>query len=238
MFRSIFDFRGSSWMEYRRLSIQNDATAKCLAYYRFQSSLRDRETLCLINMSVGINIGLSDGYGPVMATGLHPEFGHSYPEKNSVDLGERRQADKYQGCPAHLTCFEGLASAERIRGQWGGAQRSDLPEISHRSPAWHVISDYAGQLCWSVALATAPDEIILTGPSVNEHLIKLVREEFYSRNCGPVPGSRPYLSYDPERIKMPEALPMEPKGFQEVDGLMGALELARRRWLRSEHRLG
>jgi predicted NBD/HSP70 family sugar kinase len=143
------------------LSVQNDASAKALAeYYREREEVP--KTLLYLMFDEGVNGGIIVGKDNLASQG-HPELGHSRPVLHDLDRN-------FGGvCPVHGACYEGLASAARIRRSWGGARRpgefnlADLPE-GHE--AWSIEAWYIAQLCLNGALFLGPPERILLAGSV------------------------------------------------------------------------
>ena len=213
------------------LSVQNDASAKALAEYIEQGE-DVAESLLYLMFDEGVNGGIIVGRDNLAAQ-RHPELGHSRPVRHELDR-------EFEGvCPVHGSCYEGLASAARIRRSWGGAQPpgdfnlSDLPE-GHE--AWSIEAYYIAQLCVTAALFLDPERIVLAGSVVFggrddadlertmfRRLFPLVYSNFETFN-GPYPQFEAVERFIRRaRIKPADA------------NVMGALQLARKVALTDEN---
>src|SRR5271163_1158482 len=82
-----------------KISIHNDATAKCLAEYEFNSDAR-ASVLALVMFAEGVNAGIALNGWPIQGQ-LHCEMGHIWPRL----LARDKFTPEHSGCPAHTYCF-------------------------------------------------------------------------------------------------------------------------------------
>ena len=223
------------------ICVHNDATSICMAHYPFDDRIHKHSTdkhnhshvLCYVHVSEGINIGLVQRGTPLLTSNLHPQIGHTYPRLHGIDVGKNLLTIKaITGCSCHGRCFEGLASAARIRNEWKTTSLSDAAKINEAAP--HVIAFYVAQLCWNACLAAAPDKILIGGGVCSPDIFHEICDNFDDLNKGI--GEHPYIR--PEalggatsefiRPTKPLPFPAIPGTVGPIDGLIGAFELARR----------
>lgn len=217
------------------IAVHNDATAKCMAYcYRIGQM---DEVICLVMAGVGVNVGVASlRAGPPFSPDLHTEMGHAYPRLHPLDerISSIRKHKDNPGCPTHVFCFEGVASAHRMNTFWP----KPFAELSGnaRREAKEVISYYLAQLCWSATLAVAPSCILISRSDLNEEILPSIRKDFMRLNSGDG-RDRPYITDNVYKalgnnaedfIRLaPEFSEMQSDGLKDPSGLMGAFELGR-----------
>jgi predicted NBD/HSP70 family sugar kinase len=170
-----------------RLSVQNDAPARCLTEYMYGFEGKARpESLLYLMIGEGVNGAvLSDGDLP--HTVGHPEFGHCLPLLHDFDVAH--DPTEYTGCPAHTTCFEGLASNARIRRQYGwtvsGLKGEELEK------ALEIASFYITQLVLNGVMMFNPHNVLLGGGIMQGPkgllLLDKIRHQFKLRNSDYLP---------------------------------------------------
>ncbi len=203
-----------------RVHIQNESTAKCLAEWKIRKE--PCTSLLYVLFCKGVNAGFVLDGRPITANQLNTEFGHIYPRVHNYDLNFNPQ---HSGCRLHGQCFEGLASARRIRESWADGQDRPLSSLPIE-PAWDVIAFYMAQLCLNGVLAFAPHRVVLGGSTVFEGLVPHVRAYFRALlNGGDITHGEGYPLY---RVMRPidEFITMAQIGAEEA-GVEAALELAR-----------
>lgn len=209
--------------------VENDVIAKGLAHHSFDDGIKSLKAICCyINLSEGINIGIVNGHGAISSSDTNPEFGHVYAPLHELDVHFKKEKTQFSGCDLHVTCFEGLASAKRIREQWQSEidGRPLCQFIAETRDVLNILSHYTAHLCWNAALATAPEKIILGGPLVSTTLLEDTKQRFRDINNA-------YLRFDAldsgldRFIGLAMPLPVAHTEAEDLSGLMGALELAR-----------
>jgi predicted NBD/HSP70 family sugar kinase len=225
-----FNFEG-------RLLVHNEASGSALAEFAWGIEKghvpKDTKRLLYLRFDEGVNGGIIDlrvpmeegassnhpERGAILPAIRHPEIGHVRPRQHDLDAGF---IDAYSGCPSHKNCYEGIASAARIRKQWGGSKAGKdftLADLPANHPMWVIEANYIAQLCLTAVLMFSP-EIVIVGGSIggNAKLINMVHGEFLSLNKG-------YFDY-------PEMRPIEhfiKRGlFGPEVTVFGALQLAER----------
>ena len=213
-----------------RISVQNDATAKCLAELEvlrrlavaypqkhevpdllFYGSFHDGVNGSFAHYKKNVALHMS----PIVAM-MHQELGHVSPPLHAFDCRTFRKRNS--GCPIHTHCFVGLASGVRVRRQW----KKTLPELEHHQHAWPVISHYVSHFCYNAVLTLAPSRILLGGSMIDGKMIPRIRHDFDVLNF--IRG-RPYIDY-PE-MRRPDFISLANLSPEKA-GMLGALELARR----------
>ena len=200
-----------------RINIHNESTAKCLAEW---SSLPEDDkvsSLFYVMFSEGVNAGFV-AHGQALYTELHTELGHMWPRphRNDVQFNSR-----HSGCRIHKYCFEGLASAKRIRDTWAGGNDIHLSRLPNE--AKDVIAFYVAQMCINGVLSVSPKRILLGGETLFPEILPDVRGYFNYFNDGGT--GEPYLDYDAMREE--GFIRMATIAVNEA-GIFAALELARR----------
>ncbi len=196
------------------MRLENDATAMALAESCWQKDDPVKH-LFYVHVSEGVNGGFVQYSGPVK-TQLHPELGHIFPPLHPSDTNFD---SRFSGCPVHTRCYEGLASAARIRKQWNGALLRDLK--NHPDKPWETIAFYVAHLCWTGAVTIPPQRILIGGDVVFSELIPVVRKHFRQLNGGS--RGKSYLRY-------PGILDknfIQSAGLGATSGLLGAIEIGR-----------
>ncbi|WP_448659133.1 ROK family protein [Sphingomonas sp. CJ99] len=199
------DIRG--WFASRHgcaVAIDTDVNAAAMAEARAIGS----NHLAYVTIGTGIGAGIVRDGRTILGFG-HLELGH---------LPARRHARHatFRGiCPYHGDCFEGLASGPAIRQAWGHG----LDALPDDHPAWAVEAFYIGQLCAAIALAHAPDHIVLGGGVMNQaQLLPLIhRAMAYALGSYLVQWTDEEIA---RRVTLPAVTDAPP-------GLVGAMHLAR-----------
>jgi len=146
------------------IGFDNDVNAAGLAEHRWGAA-RDVKTLVYLTIGTGIGGGLIIAGAPLHGL-MHPEIGHIYPRRHSLD-------GSFAGiCPFHRDCLEGLASGPAILARTG----SSLQHLDPSHPQWEIEADYLGQLCALLVVTVSPQRIVMGGGVMNQaRLLPLVR---------------------------------------------------------------
>ncbi len=190
----------------RRLAVpvgfDTDVNGAALAEYAYGAGL-GAGSLAYVTVGTGIGGGLVID-GKAVHGAAHPEVGHFYPRRLSVD------AEFHGICPHHGDCLEGLASGPAIHARWG-ASLSDLP-ADHA--AHGIIAGYLAQLCHSLFAMLAVEKVVLGGGVMNTPgLLEKVQFATLALDAGYLPGADKHLLSRP--------------GLGDRSGAVGALLLAR-----------
>lgn len=167
----------------------------------------DISTLAYVTVGTGIGVGIVADGKPLHGLG-HPEAGHGFPRRHPAH-------QNFAGiCPFHGDCYEGLASGKAAEAAWG-ATPSHFPE-DH--PFWDVESHYLAQLCASLFLTVAPQQIVLGGGVMKqERLFPLIRRKTLDLLAG-------YVAALPDMAAMEDRI--LPPLCHEPSGLIGSYILA------------
>ncbi len=126
-------------------------------------------SLAYVTVGTGIGVGVARGGAPAP---INYELGH-------LRIRHDRARDPFAGsCPYHGDCLEGLASGTAIGARWG-APLDTLPE-----GAADLIADYLAELVAAIALAHAPDRIVLGGGVMNAGLRDKIASRAAALNNG------------------------------------------------------
>jgi fructokinase len=141
---------------------------------------------------------------------VHPEFGH-------VLVPHDRERDPFPGvCPYHGDCLEGLASGEAVRARWGQSG-----ELVTDPAAWMLEADYLALGIVNATFTLSPQRIVVGGGVMKQpSLLPLIRERVLELVDG-------YLDIE-EHAGGIDAY-IVPPALGDRAGVLGALELARRR---------
>ena len=188
------------------VGIDTDVNAACLGEMTYGCA-QGLKNVIYLTVGTGIGAGVAVG-GELLHGMLHPEAGHI--------LLEPHPEDSYSGnCPYHKRCFEGMASGPAIADRWGApaADLHDHPKV------WEIESYYIGQALVNYILVLSPEKIILGGGVMKQtQLFPLVRRQVAQLLNG-------YL-------KTKELKDLDnyivPNSLQDRQGILGALELAKR----------
>jgi len=123
----------------------------------------------LVYLTIGTGIGGAVLVGGVPIHGLmHPEIGHIYPRRHSLDLG-------FEGvCPFHRDCLEGMASGPAILARTGAS----LQQLDETHAQWEIEADYLGQLCAQLVMTVSPQRIVMGGGVMRQpRLLPLIRQQ-------------------------------------------------------------
>jgi fructokinase len=188
------------------VGIDTDVNAACLGEMTYGCA-KGLKNVLYLTVGTGIGAGIAVD-GKLVHGMLHPEAGHilltPHPEDSFPGL-----------CPYHKNCFEGMASGPAIAERWG-AKAADLHD---QAKVWEVESYYLGQALVNYILVLAPEKIILGGGVMKQtQLFPLVRRQV----------ARLLNGY----LKTKELQDLDsyivPNSLQERQGILGALELAKR----------
>ena len=146
------------------IGFDTDVNAAALAEHRWGAA-QDVEDLVYLTVGTGIGGGAIAAGVPIHGL-MHPEVGHMYPRRHSLDAG-------FAGvCPFHGDCLEGLASGPAIIARCG----KSLDQLDAGDPQWEIEADYLGQLCAQLVLTISPRRIVLGGGVMNQlQLFPLIR---------------------------------------------------------------
>lgn len=200
------------------INIHNESTAKCLAEWQIVKDRgEDISSIIYVFFSEGVNCGVVSNSLPPN-TEMHLELGHIWPRLHPDD---ENFDPHHSGCRIHRFCFEGVASAPRIKNSWAngrhGVHLSELPP----DPAWDIIAFYIAQMCMNGVLAFSPERVLLGGSVIFPKLLPRIRAYFEGFNDG---GSgEPYFEYDAMHVR--HFIRMAEIPFEEA-GIAAALELA------------
>jgi fructokinase len=194
------------------VGFDTDVNGAALAERRWGAA-RDVESAVYLTVGTGIGGGAVVAGRPLRGL-VHPEMGHM--------LLARRADDDFEGaCPYHGACFEGLASGPAIAARWG--EPGEALPADH--PAWDLEAHYLAQGIANLVCALSPQRFVLGGGVMRtEGLLERVRAEVPRLLAGYIVS--PALRDGIASYIVPPAL-----GHRS--GVLGALELARRR-LREE----
>lgn len=164
---------------------------------------------CVVYVTIGTGVGAGIYIeGKLLHGMLHPEAGHV--------LLQRQEGDSFPGkCPYHQNCLEGLASGPAIEARWG--QKAVM--LQGRQEVWELEAYYIAQALTGYILTLSPELLILGGGVMHqEQLFPMIREYVKDMLNG--------------YIKTPQLEDLEhyivPASLQDDQGILGALELARR----------
>jgi fructokinase len=146
------------------IGFDNDVNAAGLAEHRWGAA-RDVKTLVYLTIGTGIGGGLIIAGAPLHGL-MHPEIGHIYPRRHSLD-------GSFAGiCPFHRDCLEGLASGPAILARTGAS----LQHLDPSHSQWEIEADYLGQLCALLVVTVSPQRIVMGGGVMNQaRLLPLLR---------------------------------------------------------------
>jgi fructokinase len=159
------DIAGSLAREFRcPIGFDTDTNAAALAEHRWGAA-RDVANLVYLTIGTGIGGGVVIDGVPIHGL-MHPEVGHVYPRRHSLDIG-------FPGvCPFHGDCLEGVASGPAILARTG----APLQGLDETHPQWEIEADYLGQLCALLVMTVSPRRIILGGGVMSQsRLLPLIR---------------------------------------------------------------
>lgn len=173
---------------------------------------KDLDTVVYITIGTGIGVGVYLN-GNLLHGMLHPEAGHI--------IVDQREDDSFKGiCPYHNSCLEGLASGPAIEKRWG----DKAINLTNNPRVWELEAYYIGQAITNFIYTYSPQKIILGGGVMHqEQLFSLIRNTVRELNG--------------DYIKTIELQNLDtyivPASLEDNQGIMGALELARRATLSS-----
>lgn len=204
-----FDFAGTLQRALAvPVGIDTDVNAACLGEMTYGCA-QGLKNVIYLTVGTGIGAGIAID-GKLVHGMLHPEAGHI--------LLEPHPEDSFAGiCPYHKKCLEGMASGPAIAERWG-AQAADL----HENPkVWELESYYIGQALVNYIMVLSPEKIILGGGVMKQtQLFPLVRRQV----------ARLINGY----LKTKELADLDnyivPNSLKDRQGILGALELAKRAW--------
>ncbi len=134
------------------VGLDTDVNAAALAEHLL-GALRGLPSGAFLTVGTGIGGGFVAG-GALIHGMLHPEVGHVRVLRLLPD------DDNFPGCcPFHGDCLEGLAAGPAIQRRWGAS----LSELPHHHVAHHLIADYLGQACATLALTLSVGRIVVGG---------------------------------------------------------------------------
>lgn len=164
------------------------------------------DTSIYITVGTGIGVGVIVDGKPLHGM-LHPEAGHVAMIRHPQD------AAFHCNCPAHKSCFEGLASGPSIEKRWG----KKAIELKDCEEVWEMEAYYIGQALVDYILTLSPEKIILGGGVMHQtQLFPMIREEVKKQLNG-------YLHT--EQLDDLEHY-IVPASLHDDQGIMGAIKLA------------
>lgn len=190
------------------IGFDTDVNAAALAEHRWGAA---RDVMNLVYLTIGTGIGGGVVVDGVPIHGLmHPEIGHIYPRRHSLDSG-------FAGvCPFHRDCMEGVASGPAILARTGAS----LAELGETHPQWEIQADYLGQLCAQLVVTVSPQRIVMGGGVMSQtRLLPLIRARMRHWLGGYIERSEIGSGID-RYVVAPE--------LGERAGVLGALVLAMR----------
>jgi fructokinase len=148
----------------RPIGFDTDVNAAALAEHRWGAA-RDIDHLVYLTVGTGIGGGVIVDGAPIHGL-MHPEIGHIYPRRHSLD--------EFGGvCPFHRDCLEGLASGPAILARTG----SSLQKLDPAHSQWQIEADYLGQLCAQLVVTISPRRIVMGGGVMAQtSLLPLIRD--------------------------------------------------------------
>ena len=200
----------------RDRKIRNGATTMALAESAWQTASRAGCTYFLV-FGEGVNGAILLDGRPLSEQDA--EFAHILPPLHPRDANFN---PTYSRCTLHKTCYEGVASAYRIRKQWGVRSLQGLEDYPEKP--WEIFAHYIGNLCWAGAAAFVPDRILLAGSVIFPDLLPEINGVFRRLNEGEtkvqgIAGVRYVDVGGPGYIRLAQ--------FRQNEMVWGALELAR-----------
>jgi len=202
-----FDFVGALQRELKvPVGFDTDVNAACLGEMTYGSA-QGLNNVVYITIGTGIGAGIAIN-GQLLHGMLHPEAGHI--------LMKPHPEDSYPGfCPYHKACFEGMASGPAIEDRWG----EKAANLQDNAQVWALESYYIAQALVNYIMVLSPEKIILGGGVMKQkQLFPLIRKQVAEMING-------YL-----KTKELEDLDnyIVPNSLNENQGILGALELAKR----------
>jgi fructokinase len=183
------------------VALDTDVNAAALGELRWGAAA-GLDTFCYVTVGTGIGGSVVVDGRPVHGL-LHPELGH-------MRIPHDRERDPFDGvCPYHANCWEGLASGEALRERFG----RPAEELEDEA-AWRLEADYLALGLANVVCALSPERLVVGGGVVVHRpaLLDLVRVRVDELLAG--------------YVDVPEIVP---PALGDRAGVLGALELARRR---------
>lgn len=164
---------------------------------------------CVVYVTIGTGIGAGIYIeGKLLHGMLHPEAGHV--------LIRKRENDTYQGkCPYHKQCLEGLASGPAIEERWG---RKAI-ELQDKQEVWDLEAYYIAQALTGYVLTLSPEMIILGGGVMHQSQLFPMIRSYVTQMLGGYIETAELKDMDHYIV---------PASLKDDQGIMGALELARR----------
>lgn len=164
---------------------------------------------CVVYITIGTGIGAGIYIeGKLLHGMLHPEAGHV--------LIRKRENDTYQGkCPYHKQCLEGLASGPAIEERWG---RKAI-ELRDKQEVWDLEAYYIAQALTGYVLTLSPEMIILGGGVMHQSQLFPMIRSYVTQMLGGYIETAELKDMDHYIV---------PASLKDDQGIMGALELARR----------
>ena len=202
-----FDFVGALQRELMvPIGIDTDVNAACLGEMTYGCG-KGLKNVIYITIGTGIGAGIAID-GNLLHGMLHPEAGHILLTPHPEDF--------YPGiCPYHKCCFEGMASGPAIEERWG-EKAADLQE---HTKVWEIESYYIAQALVNYIMVLSPEIIILGGGVMKQkQLFPLIRSQVTRLING-------YL-HTKELNDLDNYI--VPNSLNDKQGILGALELAKR----------
>jgi fructokinase len=146
------------------IGFDTDVNAAAIAEHRWGAA-RDVADVVYVTVGTGIGGGIVVAGKPLHGM-LHPEIGHIYPRRHTLD------GDFKGVCPFHGDCLEGLASGPAILARCGAS----LDQLDGDHPQWEILADYLGQMCLQLVLTVSPRRIVMGGGVMSQtRLLPMIR---------------------------------------------------------------
>lgn len=183
------------------IGFDTDVNGAALAEYEYGAG-KNAASLAYITVGTGIGGGLVLD-GNAVHGAAHPEMGHIFPRRHTVDRD-------FEGiCPHHRDCLEGLACGPAIKARWGAS----LSELPANHAAHEIIAYYLAQLAHSLIAMTAVEIIVFGGGVMKtDGLLARVHQGASEIGAAYFPGGSEHKIVSP--------------GLGQNAGLSGALLLA------------
>ncbi len=188
------------------VGFDTDVNGSLLGETTFGSS-RGLSDVVYITIGTGIGAGIMSG-GKLVHGMLHPEAGH-------VRIVPR-QDDDYEGkCPYHGRCFEGMASGPAIEARWG----KPAALLADRDEVWDLEAYYIAGAVSDLIMVLSPQRIILGGGVMHQTQLFPRIRSYVLDNIGGYINTKALTDMDNYIV---------PPSLGDDQGIMGAIELARR----------
>lgn len=190
------------------VAIDTDVNCAALAEGLYGAA-QGLDRFCYMTVGTGVGVGCI-------------ESGHALPSHSHAEIGHvrvtRATGDDFVGiCPYHHDCAEGLACGPAMKARWG-MSAEDLP-ADHEG--WEYEAHYIAAVCANLTYTMRPQRIIIGGGVLERSsLYQGIHAAYRNLTAG---YALDRCSGDAQSYIVAPAL------SQPSPGLMGAIELARRK---------